>query len=156
MVGVVGKKKPLKTNINKINFRKVQQGLVPLHESDEDALRYIPNNSIWIRSFEKVRNPDNHKRAFKFLNAVFEFQNLFREWEFERFRKRMLFYAGAFDEDIIDDKVVVSIWSMAFGNMDEIIFKWVFSGMIDGALDKICWGSETQKSRQADLILSFA
>lgn len=152
----MAKKKPQKPNINKINFRKVSQGLVPLHETDEQVLALINNGDIVVGGFEKVRNPVNHARGFVFLHAVFDFQNRFQIWEFERFRKRMLFYAGAFDEDIIDDKVVVSIWSMAFGNMDEYMFKWLFSGFIDSALQHFCWGDKSQQSRQADLVLSFA
>ena len=149
-------KKPKKQNINKINFRKVPLGMVPLHEADEQALALINNNDIFVGGFSKVRNPDNHARGFLFLRAVFDFQNIYQIWEFERFRKRMLFYAGAFDEDIVDDQVLISIWSMSFGDMDEYMFKWLFSNFIDVALDRFCWGDEAQKSRQADLVLSFA
>jgi hypothetical protein len=150
------KKKPNRPpNINKINYRKVQQGLVPISEEDEKLHDLIKNGDMFIGGFKKVRNYEHHKKGFKFLYAVFDFQNKFRLWEFERFRKRMLFYAGAFDEDIVDDTVIVSIWSMSFHEMDEYLFTWLFSAMKNAALEHFCWGSPEQQSRQADIILSF-
>lgn len=121
----------------KILFEKRPQGLFPLYESGKEKLFQIANGSTFERDFKLLRNPIFHRKVFKFLTIVFQYQSDYLD--FDKFRDRITFLSGFYKESIIletDKKTIVKIevGSWSFEKMEELEFRALFKRIKD-----VCW-----------------
>jgi len=105
-------------------------GLVP---TDDEGIAYIYKRdagAILQCDVKTVRNYENHKRYFKFLQITFDMQEHFTEFEY--YRHWLTMKAGYFDTIVAPNgNAIYKAHSLSFADMDEDIFKKVFSSSID-------------------------
>lgn len=125
----------------KVYFKKKKEGLFPVHNSDKENLDRIANETIYMKNFKKVRNPEFHSLVFGMLNDVFNFQDQFDD--FEAFRRRVKLLSGCYNEEILFDKkgnprAVVDVLSWEWGKMDEYEFRALFEKIKTACAHHFC------------------
>jgi hypothetical protein len=139
----------------KVYFEKKPDGLVPLHESDQDQFYKIKNGSVFMKDFKLVRMGWYHRRAFKLLNEVYKFQDQFSV--FEDFRRRLKWYSGSYIEYMIDDKMITELKSWKFGEMDQMEFEDVFNKISQACLDHFCpCANKAEEQRRVNIVLELS
>lgn len=119
----------------KLAVKKVNGGLWPATDRDEDQLAKIPQGDYLSMTFKKMRNPKQHRLYWGLIKTVYE--NLPHEFDgrylnIDAFHREVKYLSGAVDTiEAIDGTTVVSIRSIAFGEMSENDFVDFFAKAIE-------------------------
>jgi uncharacterized protein DUF1367 len=129
----------------KVYFTKRPECLLPIHDSDRDNFAKISNDSVFMKDFKRVRNPEFHRLVFNLLNEVFQFQGEFDD--FEAFRRRIKLLSGCYEEHAIIDskgkaKIALELLSWEFGKMDEYSFRSLFEKIKTACAHHFCKTNE--------------
>lgn len=128
----------------KILFQKRPEGLFPLYPVDKEKLLNIKNGEVIQQDIKKLRNQDYHRLVFRFLNAVFYYQDQFDD--FELFRKRVKWLSGCYTEYMIGDKMITELNSWDFDNCDQCEFQEIFK-----RVKTACWRHFVPNFKQSEI-----
>jgi len=113
--------------------------------SDAEAARMVryANGEQWTVEIKQARNPDFHRKVFKFLTFCFEHWASDRVFmdevgQFDCFRKNLTVLAGYSEKYYsIRGAVRVEAKSLSYGNMDQQEFEIFYSALISAALQHL-------------------
>lgn len=126
----------------------------PAFDTDVERLEKFKTGAVYPVEVRLARNPDFHKKVFKF------FQFCFEHWaadktdarfktsaaQFDTFRKNLTVLAGYKDVTFtIDGRLRVDAKSLAFNNMDQAEFEECYSALINAAIAHVFGGTTDQK-----------
>lgn len=113
-----------------------------LEPHDEETRKYIHNRKdgqVIVSDIKMARNYENHKRFFSMLNAAFDMQEFYSE--FEVFRNWITVASGWFNIMVYPDGTTQLIpKSISFENMDELEFRKLFKTAIGAFLEEFGQG----------------
>ena len=112
-----------------IYLKRTQSGLVPLYDSDMEAIKKLRFGDEVKAVITKPRNYNFHKRFFALLNMAFENQDQYNS--FDVFRPIMIMKAGFYTPVETDKGLVFLPKSISFAKMDEVEFQELYSAMVD-------------------------
>ncbi|WKS98328.1 DUF1367 family protein [Gallibacterium anatis] len=110
------------------------------------ALQKFKNGEMYEVELKYSRNPQFHKKVFKFLKFCFDHWAADKtEWkyfderkQFDTFRKHLTVLAGYKEVSYtIDGRIRVEAQSLKFSNMDQLEFEECYSALINAAIKHI-------------------
>lgn len=122
-----------------------------LSPADDIAAEYLTKlkTGEWYEvNIKRVRNPQFHRKTFKFLNFAFsywrgecEFQN--EEAQFKYFRKQLTIQAGYYNQvwTLDGQEFTLEAKSLSYGNMDQTEFEEFSVAMQNAAMRTIFQGA---------------
>ena len=116
----------------------IKQGgtLVADNQQAADVLAKIPDGRLVMVEVRQSRNVLNHRRFFKFLDAVFDMQDHFDDKE--PLRKWLIMKTGRFITiEAPNGFIIFEPESINFASMDELEFKSFFSDAINVVLREL-------------------
>lgn len=136
--------------------------LVPAFDTDVERLEKFKTGEVYPVEVRLVRNPDFHKKVFKFFQFCFEhwsadktdarFKN--NAAQFDTFRKNLTVLAGYKEVTFtIDGRCRVEPKSLSFGNMSQQEFEECYSALINAALAHVF--NNTKDQRILNQLMSF-
>jgi hypothetical protein len=113
-----------------IYLRKLGKHLIPADTESEELLRKMPADKIMRLKYTMVRNAAFHRKGFSMLQAMFDMQEHFDQ--FEPFRKWIVMKSGyAKTYAAPNGYTLFEPESLSFGSMDQERFEKVYSAIID-------------------------
>ena len=128
--------------------------LVPAFDTDVERLEKFKTGEVYPVEVRLARNPDFHKKVFKFFQFCFEHWAADKTDErfkptaaqFDTFRKNLTVLAGYKEVTFtIDGRLRVDAKSLAFNNMDQAEFEECYSALINAAIAHVFGGTTDQK-----------
>jgi len=119
----------------KVAVKKINGGLYPATERDEEQLGKIPQGDYLTMTFKKMRNPKQHRLYWGLLKTVYD--NLPHEFDgrymnIDAFHREVKYLAGAVETfQPLDGAHIVSVKSIAFGQMPQEEFEDFFRRALD-------------------------
>lgn len=128
----------------KVNFVKQPGGtLVPASDAESEKMTRFKTGELYEVDMKLSRNPEFHRKAFKFLNFCFEFWKGTNEFQneakqFDVFRNHLTVLAGFYDSYYgIDGRVRVEAHSLSFASMDQEEFEKFYHAAISVAMKEV-------------------
>lgn len=141
---------PAEFFVNKMK-RSNGYALVPAHETDQDAIKKLPNGQPVRVKVTQIRNIDHHRKYFALLNYAFDvweppqlsasdMQKAVRfnimptdiEKNFDRFRKDIAILCGFYDTTVrVNGDLQLEAKSISFAKMDQHEFEKLYDSTID-------------------------
>lgn len=115
--------------------------ILPLYNSDYDALKKAPKNTEVEIDIKQKRNPGFHRKGMALLNLAFANQDKFEA--FNHFRYWITMKAGFVDIVKTPDGVMYLPQSISFSSMDNIKFQEWYNAMINQVI--ILLGTDEKK-----------
>ncbi len=127
---------------------------VPAFDTDVERLEKFKTGSVYPVEVKLTRNPDFHRKVFKFFQFCFEHWAADKTDErfktsaaqFDTFRKNLTVLAGYKEVTFtIDGRMRVEPKSLAFANMEQAEFEECYSALINAALAHVFGGTTDRK-----------
>lgn len=112
----------------------------PLHNSDDEQLRKLKNKHEYKFVVTEPRNYEFHKKYFAMLNAGYQNQEQYNN--FEHFRIVCQMKAGYYEAIETDKGTIYNPVSISFASMDELEFQAVYSKVLDVLIQMIGFDKE--------------
>jgi len=136
----------------KLQMIKLPGGLLtPASEMELTYLNKLKNDGQYEIEIKMTRNPQYHRRAFKFLNFCFEYWKSDRTFldekgQFDTFRGELMVQAGFFDQHYAIDgqSFIVKPRSISFSKMDQLEFQQCYHAMVNASMQSIFRANDAQ------------
>jgi hypothetical protein len=129
----------------KLQMIKLPGGLLtPASEMELTYLNKLKNDGQYEIEIKMTRNPQYHRRAFKFLNFCFEYWSsdktfLDEKGQFDCFRKDLMIQAGFYDQHYSLDGQSFQLVarSISFAKMNQLEFQQCYNALVNASMRSI-------------------